>query len=91
MTHRFDNAAEQRVPYNAYMVRLWQDTLNDGWRASVQSVQSGEVVRFGSLKALLAFLEATTHEPTTDSIDDNTDISHHQPAHCLHHKGISHD
>jgi len=46
--------------YCSYLVRLWQETPETPWRASAQSVQSGETVRFGSLQALYIFLEAQT-------------------------------
>lgn len=41
----------------AYLIRLWQDTPNGPWRASAQSVQTGEIIRFGSQYALCEFLE----------------------------------
>jgi hypothetical protein len=46
--------------YHAYLVRLWQDHPSSPWRASAQSVQSGEVVRFATLEALWQFLERAT-------------------------------
>ncbi len=60
MTTHFDNALTHRVAYNAYLVRLWQDTPDSSWRASAQSVQNGEVVHFGSLHALFTYLETQT-------------------------------
>jgi hypothetical protein len=48
------------LPYCAYLVRLWQSAPDTPWCASAQSVASGEIVRFGSLQALWAFLEAQT-------------------------------
>jgi hypothetical protein len=59
--------AESR--YHAYLIRLWQDQPASPWRASAQSVQSGEVMRFGSLDALYAFLRAETGA-AADSNDD---------------------
>ena len=46
--------------YCAYLVRFWQDNRNDGWRASAQSVQGGDTVRFADLEQLFAFLRAQT-------------------------------
>ena len=46
--------------YHAYLIRLWQDQPSSPWRASAQSVQSGEVVRFASIDALYAFLRVKT-------------------------------
>ena len=44
----------------AYLVRFWQDYPNDNWRASAQSAQRGETVRFADLEQLFAFLRAHT-------------------------------
>ena len=46
--------------YAAYLVRMWQDSSDTPWRASAQSVKSGEVIRFGSLQDLFVFLGAHT-------------------------------
>lgn len=50
-------STHQQPFYAAYLVRLWQDSPGETFRASAQSVQSGEVVRFGSLRSLFTFLE----------------------------------
>jgi hypothetical protein len=55
-----NNALPYPPFYRAYLVRLWQETPDASWRASAQSVQSGETVRFGSLQALYDFLDAQT-------------------------------
>ena len=44
--------------YHAYLVRLWQEHPQAPWRASVQSVETGETVRFADLGQLFAFLQA---------------------------------
>lgn len=46
--------------YAAYLVRLWQDSAGEPWRASAQSAHTGETVRFASLVELCTFLEAQT-------------------------------
>jgi len=46
--------------YTAYLVRLWQDSQQGPWRASAQSVQTGERVLFASLAELFAFLQGQT-------------------------------
>ena len=51
----FSAATQHHLSYAAYMVRLWQDTPDGPWRASAQSVHSGEVKRFGTLQDLFAF------------------------------------
>lgn len=55
MNADFNTATQHQLSYAAYMVRLWQDTPDGPWRASAQSVQSGEIVRFGALHDLFAF------------------------------------
>lgn len=56
MTTDSNPSTQHRLNYAAYLIRLWQDTMDGPWRASAQSVQSGEVVRFGSLQDLFAFI-----------------------------------
>jgi hypothetical protein len=46
--------------YAAYLVRLWQDGQAGQWRASAQSVQTGEKTLFASLSELFMFLESQT-------------------------------
>lgn len=72
MTTRSDNARANPFFYYAYLIRLWRDTSGADWRASAQSVHSGEIVRFGSLQALFEFLE----EQTVDSSQVNTQQNH---------------
>jgi hypothetical protein len=50
----------RRPNYRAYLVRLWQDSQPGPWRASAQSVQTGEQVLFASLAELFIFLEGQT-------------------------------
>jgi hypothetical protein len=55
--------------YAAYLVRMWQDSDQEPWRASAQSAQSGEIVLFASLAELFAFLKAQTVVRSSDDID----------------------
>jgi hypothetical protein len=52
---------EQRR-YTSYLLRLWQVRSKDGiaWRASLESVDTGERKGFASLGALFAFLRQQT-------------------------------
>lgn len=52
------NASHKVQPYHAYMLRIWREDSTDEpiWRASLQSVQSQETVRFRSLAELCDFL-----------------------------------
>ena len=56
MSTFLNTAAQRHLRYAAYMVRLWQDTPDGPWRASAQSVHSGEVKRFGTIQELFAFI-----------------------------------
>jgi len=59
---------EEPTTYQAFIVRLWQDGADALWRGSVQSVQTGEIVRFVSLTELFAFLESQTNEESEEDI-----------------------
>ena len=59
MTMPIDHS-QQQLRYTAYLVRLWQDSAQGPWRASAQSVQSGQITRFGSLAEHFVFLETTS-------------------------------
>lgn len=56
--------------YNAYLVRLWQESPEAPWRASATSVPAGKTVYFATLQALFSFLQARTvpllHRPDRD-------------------------
>ena len=41
----------------AYLVRFWLDAPSGPWRASAQSVATGEIIRFGSQQSLFDFLQ----------------------------------
>ena len=55
--------------YAAFMVRLWQDGHAGQWRASAQSVQTGEKTLFASLAELFVYLEAQTTTHPTDDVE----------------------
>ncbi|MEZ4656186.1 MAG: hypothetical protein R2911_01285 [Caldilineaceae bacterium] len=42
--------------HRSYLLRLWRSNVNGEWRASLQSVQSGERHMFADIDSLLAFL-----------------------------------
>jgi hypothetical protein len=56
-------------PYLSYLLRLWQAGSAGGkvWRASLESVQSGERLAFANLATLFEYLRARTSiEGTAD-------------------------
>lgn len=46
--------------YCAYMVRIWRENTNASWRASAQSVRTGEKIYFADLEHLFDFLRRQT-------------------------------
>ena len=46
--------------YNAYLLRLWQESPNAAWRASAQCAHTGEKFYFATLAELFTFLETQT-------------------------------
>jgi hypothetical protein len=50
----------QASVYHSYLVRLWQANPDGVWRAMIQSVRTGETVRFADLESLFVFLQSQT-------------------------------
>jgi hypothetical protein len=65
----FQTNPEKPSGYIAYLVRLWRDGQAGQWRASAQSVQTGEKVLFASLAELLVFLEGQTLADPADNLE----------------------
>jgi hypothetical protein len=60
MENRASDLTEPQPRYASYLLRLWQ-TESDGesvWRASLESVRTGQRKGFADLGSLFAFLEA---------------------------------
>jgi hypothetical protein len=49
--------------YQSYLLRLWRESTNGEWRASLQNVSTGQCRYFASLPQLCSFLEETTRQP----------------------------
>jgi hypothetical protein len=56
------DGSEAQETYLSYLLRLWQAGSAGGkvWRASLESVQSGERLAFAGLEALFEYLRAET-------------------------------
>ena len=52
-----DEWQEGEDNYRAFLLRLWQETPDARWRASLQDAASGEWTVFGSVTELIAFLQ----------------------------------
>jgi len=51
-----------RREYKAYLLRLWRESQEGPWRATLESPGSGERAGFATLADLVAYLEAATGE-----------------------------
>ncbi|MBU0494484.1 MAG: hypothetical protein KKA73_02120 [Chloroflexi bacterium] len=49
--------------YHAYLLRLWQETPDRPWRASLQEAVTDQRHGFADLDRLLAFLQDETRSP----------------------------
>ena len=65
--------------YKAYLLRLWRESQEAGWRALLENPNSGERAAFATLTELVTFLETQTGEmirplaiETTSSPDKNS-------------------
>ena len=58
---------EEQREYQSYLLRLWRTSHNGkpGWRASLESAQTGERYGFADLVSLFAFLEEQTGGDTS--------------------------
>ena len=56
----------QSEDHHSYLLRLWRSGADGGWRASLQSVQTGERHMFADLESLLAFLVEQSHPPPSE-------------------------
>nr|AGC72454.1 hypothetical protein [uncultured bacterium A1Q1_fos_493] len=78
MSKEHAETAQALTGYCAYLVRLWQDSPYTLWRASAQSVQSGETVRFADVEQLFAFLRTQTTQvaaTASSTPDDAPDVN----------------
>ena len=62
------NVSEERRGHAAYLLRLWQARGADGmiWRASLESVLSGERLSFADIEELLSFLAGYANRAAPD-------------------------
>jgi hypothetical protein len=68
---------QRRREYVSYLLRMWQDSGDEDpsrpaeatWRATLQSPHTGDLVAFGRLEDLFAFLRGQAgQEPAADSM-----------------------
>lgn len=65
-----DNPPER---YKAYLLRMWRAYRGGQWvfRASLESIHTGEHCNFSSLEALITFLRNEALECSTDEIEES--------------------
>jgi hypothetical protein len=54
--------------YQAYLVRLWQDSADGPWRALARDAASGEEHRFATIEQLFLFIHRQTQGRGTDDV-----------------------
>ncbi|MEZ4621058.1 MAG: hypothetical protein R2867_36920 [Caldilineaceae bacterium] len=54
----------QPADYHSFLVRLWRETEQDQWRASLRSIQTNEERHFAHLEQLFLFLYMQTIDRT---------------------------
>jgi hypothetical protein len=59
--------------YQSYLLRLWRETIDGEWRASLQNISTGQCQYFSSLPQLCSFLEECSQEPLRAWTDDLAD------------------
>lgn len=59
----------ERDNCQAYLVRMWRDSPQEPWRASLKIVLTGRELHFVSPEKLFLFLHRQTVDPLLDSED----------------------
>ena len=49
---------QKPIRQRSYLLRVWQEDEHSPWRASLQSIATGERKGFGTLEAMVEFLKA---------------------------------
>lgn len=62
---------EREGKYQAYLLRLWCDQVEEGWRASLQTAADARPIGFADLEALFAYLLRVTSDLSRQKEDDN--------------------
>ena len=66
---------DERRPYHAYLLRLWQVNTATGpaWHASLEDAHTGERKGFADLRGLVKFLEEQTNGADQRSAEEKGD------------------
>jgi hypothetical protein len=67
--------AQSEPEYYAYLLRLWpaQEGTEHVWRASLQPVDSGELIGFACLNEMMAFLQRIANKLPAAREETNLD------------------
>lgn len=60
--------------YRSYLLRMWRESKDGEWHASLQDVATSECKNFANLNALFAFLSAQGEFSTPNLINGPTEV-----------------
>lgn len=69
MDEKADDMRESDCNYLSYLLRIWQDSTNGEWHATLQDVFQDESFHFATLKELYVNLEEMTSETGEISLE----------------------
>ena len=58
--------------YSAFLLRLWRNRTDEGWRVTLRHAQTNEQMHFANVAQLVAYLEsyrAEQDEPASNIVD----------------------
>ena len=44
------------LPYQSYLLRMWKERVEGGWRATLQDIATGECKHFATLEEMFKYL-----------------------------------
>ena len=69
MDEKAEDMRESDCNYLSYLLRIWQDSTNGEWHATLQDVFQDESFHFATLKELYVNLEEMTSDPGEISVE----------------------
>jgi hypothetical protein len=55
-----------RAETHSYLLRIWRDSVDTPWRASIVHIMTGEVVKFGDAHEIYAHLKRQMEQPSAE-------------------------
>jgi hypothetical protein len=69
------NPTSDKAAYQSFLVRLWRDSPESGWRASLEDIATGQRLLFASPDLLAAYLLEQAVGPTTASAKTESNLA----------------